>query len=331
MQAYTADRYGGPEVLALTEIAVPEPASGQVRLSVLAASVNPLDWHQLRGEPWLVRITGGLRRPKQPVIGTDVAGIVDAVGEGVDGLHVGDRVFGAGIGTFAPFALAAAKRLAVAPDGIEPPAAASLPIAGCTALQAIRRSDIGPGSNVLIVGASGGVGTLAVQLAVAAGASVVGVCSTRNVELVRSLGASEVVDHTTGELDALSGPFDAIIDNVGSLPFTRCKRLLVDGGRYVVVGGPDGGRLLGPLTHLARAKLTFTTGGRRAVPFLAAIEPDDLSELARQVATGSLRPVIEHTFGTHDVADAIRHVETKRTRGKVVIADTAMWPERRRH
>jgi NADPH:quinone reductase-like Zn-dependent oxidoreductase len=312
--------------LALTEIARPEPAAGEVRLRVIAASVNPLDWHQLRGEPWLVRITGGLRRPKQTVIGTDVAGIVDAVGDGVDQLHVGDRVFGAGVGTFGPWALALAKRLALVPDGVDPAAAASLPIAGCTALQAIRRAGIGAGSNVLIVGASGGVGTFAVQLANAAGASATGVCSTRNVELVRSLGASDVVDHTTGELDALTGPFDAIIDNVGSLPFKRCKQLLRDGGAYVVVGGPDGGRTLGPLTHLARAKLAFTTGGRRAVPFLATIETDDLSELARQVAAGSLRPVIERTFGTNQVPDAIRHVETKHTRGKVVLTDTPTWP-----
>ncbi len=326
MRALTANRYGGPEVLELSEVELPEPAAGQVRLRVVAASVNPLDWHQLRGEPWLVRITGGFRRPKQTVIGTDVAAVVDAVGDGVDRFQIGDRVFGTGIGTFAPWALALAKRLAIVPDGVEPPAAASLPIAGCTALQAIRRSGIGAGSKVLIVGASGGVGTFAVQLAVAAGAAVTGVCSTRNVELVHSLGASDVVDHTAGGLDALTGPFDAIIDNIGSLPFKRCKQLLTKGGAYVVVGGPDGGRLLGPLTHLIRAKLAFTIGGRKAMPFLAAIEPNDLSELARQVAAGSLVPVIERMFATTDLPDAIRHVETKHTRGKVVVSDVLVWP-----
>jgi NADPH:quinone reductase-like Zn-dependent oxidoreductase len=326
MQAFSAPRYGGPEVLVHAELAIPDPAPDQVRIRVLASSVNPLDWHELRGEPWLVRARGGVRRPRQTVVGSDVAGIVDEVGTEVSGIQVGQRVFGTAVGAFGPFALARPKRLAFVPDGVTPPIAASLPVAGCTALQALRKGGVESGSKVLVVGASGGVGTFAVQLAVAAGASVTGVCSTPNVELVRSLGASTVIDYTTGGLDALEGPFDAIVDNIGSMPFRRCRALLRHGGAYVVIGGPDGGSVLGPLTHLARAKLAFVFGGRRAVPFLASIESADLDDLARRVAAGTLVPVVERTFGSQEVPDAIRHVETRRTRGKVVISDVPDWP-----
>jgi NADPH:quinone reductase-like Zn-dependent oxidoreductase len=319
VRAWTTDRYGGPEVIRLTDVGSPEPAEGEVLVDVRAASVNPLDWHELRGEPWLVRLTGGLRRPKRAGCGTDLAGVVAAVGPGVTDLAVGDEVFGTGAGTFAEVAVARAIRLAPAPQHVDARGAASLPVAGLTALQALRAGGVADGTRVLVVGASGGVGSLAVQIATAWGAEVTGVCSGANVDLVRSLGAAHVVDYTTGGLDALTGPFDATLDSIGSLPFRRCRQLLRPGGTYVVVGGPDGGRLLGPLSHMIRARLAFAFGRRRARTMLASITRADLEELGRLVDDGSVRPVIDRIVPFADVPDAVRHVETRRARGKVVV------------
>ncbi|MCX6521363.1 MAG: NAD(P)-dependent alcohol dehydrogenase [Actinobacteria bacterium] len=319
MKAWRAMRYGGPEVLELVDAPRPTAAANEVVVEVIAASLNPLDWHQLRGEPWLVRITGGLRRPKTGAVGTDVAGVVVETGTGVTHLRVGDRVVGTATHSLAAFAAARADRVVPLPDGLDAVAAAGLPVAGVTALQALRLGNVGSSTRVLVIGASGGVGTFAVQLAAANGAVVTGVCSTANVVLVRELGATEVIDRTTNELDRLTGPFDAIVDCVGSLSFRRCKALLVRGGRYVVVGGPDGGRLLGPLTHLARAKLAFVLGGRSAHPMIATITADDLNELTAAFAADRLRVVVDRVVPLDDVPDAIRHLETKRARGKVLV------------
>lgn len=319
MKAWRAMRYGGAEVLELVDAPRPTPAADEVVVEVISASLNPLDWHQLRGEPWLVRITGGLRHPKTGVVGTDVAGVVVETGAGVTNLRVGDRVVGTTTHSLAAFAVARADRVVALPDGLDARTAAGLPVAGVTALQALRLGDVGSSTRVLVIGASGGVGTFAVQLAAANGAVVTGICSTANVELVRELGATEVIDRTTDGLDRLVGPFDAIVDCVGSLPFRRCKALLAPGGRYVVVGGPDGGRLLGPLTHFATAKLAFLLGGRSAHPMIAKITTDDLNELTTAVAAGRLRVVVDRVVTFDEAPDAIRYLETKRARGKVLV------------
>ena len=319
MQAYVTDRYGGPEVLHLGEIARPEPAPDQVLIRVRAASVNPLDWHELRGEPWLMRMGKGLRRPKDGRRGNDLAGVVVAAGDRVTDLTPGTEVIGTGVGSFAEYAVAPPTSVVAAPTTIGPGSAAALPIAGVTALQAVRAARIETGTRVLIIGASGGVGTYAVQIAAAHGGIVTGVCGTSNLDLVRSLGASEVLDYTTTKLDGLTDRFDACIDCIGNLPVKRCKRLLVKGGRYVAIGAPDGTKLLGPLTRLVHAKLAFSIGGRRGTVLFASIGRDGLSELVSMVDRGELRPVIDRVIPFAALADGIRHVETKRARGKVVV------------
>lgn len=322
MKAWSAARYGGPEVLELVERPRPEPGAGEVLVQVVGASLNPLDWHVVRGEPWLARLGAGFRRPKTGAVGTDLAGVVLAVGPGVAHLRPGDRVVGTAAHALAELAVARADRLTPIPDGVETLAAAGLPVAGVTALQALRLADAGQGARVLVVGASGGVGTFAVQLAAAQGAVVTAVCSTSNVDLVRGLGATEVIDRTNDQLDRLTGPFDAIVDCIGSLPLRRCKALLVRGGRYVVVGGPDGGRLVGPLTHLARAKISFLIGGRRARPMLAKVTSADLSELCSAVAAGTLRVVVDRVVPFESAPAGLEHLETRRARGKVLVAVT---------
>lgn len=319
MRAWSAERYGGPEVLELVDRPRPTAGAGEVVVEVIGASLNPLDWHVLRGEPYIARLGSGFRRPKTGGVGTDLTGVVVETGDGVTGLRIGDLVVGTAGHALAELAVTSAQRLAPLPDGVDVLAAAGLPVAGVTALQALRLAEVGSGSRVLVIGASGGVGVFAVQLATAAGASVTGVCSTGNVELVRDLGAVHVVDRTTDELDRLTGPFDAIVDCIGSLPLRRCKAMLARGGRYVVVGGPDGGKLVGPLTHLARAKLAFLFSGRRARPMLAKVTAAELSELVTAMAAGELRVVVDRIAPFTDVPDAIRYLETRRARGKVLI------------
>jgi NADPH:quinone reductase-like Zn-dependent oxidoreductase len=319
MQAFVSSVYGGPEVLQLDTVPIPRPRAGEVVVRVHATSLNPLDWHMLRGEPWLARLGNGFRRRKHPGIGADLAGEVVAVGDGVTDLQVGDRVFGTGQGSFAQYAVAKPGNVARIPDGVSDADAAALPVAGITALQAVEAAAMEPGSRVLVVGASGGVGTLAVQLARAAGAVVTGVCSTGNLELVRGLGASEVVDYTAGGLDELHDSFDAIIDSIGSISTRRCKQLLRPGGVLVVVGGPDRGRLLGPMTHLAKVKLAFVTGGRRARPFLAKLDRAALEELGAHLVAGRLRAVVDRTVPLIQLPEALAYLETRRARGKVVV------------
>lgn len=319
MRAFVSDAYGAPTTLRIEDIPVPEPADDQVLVRVEATSLNPLDWHSLRGEPWLVRLGNGVRRRRRRGLGADLAGEVVAVGTKVTDLAVGDRVVGGGTSTFAEFCTARASSLATFPDSVAATDAAALPIAGATALQAVDAAGVGPGDRLLVVGASGGVGTLAVQIAVARGAEVTGVCSGANVELVRSLGATTVVDYTTGDLDTLAGPFDAIVDTVGSIPNRRRKALLRPGGTLVVVGGPDGGRLLGPLTHLVRAKLSFLVGGRTAHPLMAKIDRATMAALVDLVASGAVRPVIDRAVPFEHLPAALDYLETRRARGKVVV------------
>ena len=237
MHALVRHRYGSTTELAVEQIDTPTPGADQVLVRVRAASVNPLDWHALTGTPYVMRLVEGFRRPKQVVLGRDVAGTVVAVGSNVVALAVGDEVFGGADGSFAEFTLGTERGLARRPDGVDVSAAAATPIAGLTALQALRdKGGLQAGQSVLVNGAAGGVGTFAVQVAVAMGARVTGVCSTSNVELVRALGADEVIDYTTTEIGERQ--FDVIIDSIGNHSLRQRRRMMAPNGRCVIVGGP---------------------------------------------------------------------------------------------
>lgn len=322
MRAYLREEYGGPEVLRLEEVEQPTPLADEVVLRVAATSMNPVDAYNTRGKPLIARAGKGWRRPKSSHTGTDVAGVIAAVGSDVDGFAVGDRVYGVATGAFAEYAVTTSDRISAAPATFDSASAAGLPVAGVTALQAIRLADVGASGRVLVIGASGGVGTLLVQLAVAHGAHVTAVCSTRNVELVRSLGADHVVDYTTGELDGLAGPFDAIFDAAAAPPFRRRRELLSQAGRYVIIGGITDNNLVGPLGLVVRAKLAFAMRGRRAHFFIASIQHDHLAELAALVDSGKVQPVVDRTMDFESLPDAMRHLETHRARGKVLVAVT---------
>jgi NADPH:quinone reductase-like Zn-dependent oxidoreductase len=321
MQAVVHRRYGSPDVVELAAVEVPVIGDDQVLVRVHAVSVNPLDWHGLTGTPYVMRLQGGLRRPKQPVLGVDVAGTVEAVGAGVTRFRPGDEVFGGANGSFAELALSRERSLEIKPAEISFEQAAAIPVAGVTALQALRdKGHVQPGQHVLVNGAAGGVGTFAVQIAKALGAHVTGVCSTANVELVRSLGADHVIDYTRDDFARAERRYDVMIDNAGSRSLRSCKNVLSPHGVYVVVGGPKKGRLLGPLTRLAAAKVVFLTGGRTAAPFLAQLGHDgDLGALVELITSGKVTPVVDQVHPLADAAEALRQIGSGHTRGKVVL------------
>lgn len=320
MTALVRRTYGAPEAISIEQVPVPAVEAEQVLVRVAAASVNPLDWHELTGTPWIARLQGGLRRPKQPVLGVDVAGTVHAVGSAVTHVSPGDMVFGAAAGSFAEYARAKGRSLVPIPPGVSALDASTVAIAGTTALQALRdKGRVQAGHKVLVIGASGGVGTYAVQLAAAMGATVTGVCSTPNVQLVRSLGAHHVIDYTTGE-GLTGGPYDVIIDSVGSHSLRARRAALAPGGRCVIVGGPKKGRVLGPLGPMVRAVASSLFSKRKFVPFMAAIKTADLEVLAGHLASGTVKPVVERTYQLSEGAEALRHVAGGHTRGKVVLA-----------
>ena len=314
------DRYGGPEELQVREVDCPEPGEGRVLVDVRAASVNPLDWHSLTGRPWIARSQSGLRLRPGHRLGTDVAGVVVALGPGVTTFAVGDAVFGAADGALGGLVLAKATSLAHKPEEITFEQAGSVAIAGVTALQALRdKGKVGPGSRVLVNGAAGGVGSFAVQLAKGMGATVTGVCGPANVQFVRDLGADAVVDYTKEAVTSGGGQYDVIIDNQGNHSARALKRVLVPGGVEVVVGGKKSGRVIGPLATLLRLKLAFLVGSRRAAPMMAKINADDLATLAQLMAAGSLRPAVTRTFPLADVATAFAEIGAGHARGKLVV------------
>lgn len=318
MHALVRHRYGSIEQLAVEQIDTPTPGADQVLVRVQSASVNPLDWHALTGTPYVMRLVEGLRRPKQAVLGRDVAGTVVAVGGNVTKLAVGDEVFGGADGSFAEFVLGSERGLVRRPGTVGVTAAAATPIAGLTALQALRdKGGLQPGQSVLVNGAAGGVGTFAVQLAVAMGAKVTGVCSTKNVELVRSLGAHEVIDYTAAEIGERE--FDIIIDSIGNHSLGQRRRMMAPTGRCVIVGGPKKGKVLGPITAMVRAVIGSKFRSQQFVPFMAATKAEDLEVLAGHLADGSLVPVITREYTLADVADAFRSIEGGHTRGKLVV------------
>lgn len=317
---WSAAGYGGPEAMVHGEHPVAQAADGRATVRVVAASVNPLDWHTLRGEPWLMRLSSGLRRPKQTALGSDLAGVVEAIGDGVDDLRPGNQVFGSGIGAWGDVANVRATSLAIKPDSLSHDEAAALPVAGVTALQALRdHATLSRGDQVLVIGAAGGVGTFAVQIAKAMGATVTAVCSTANVDLVRSLGADRVIDYTVTDPTAQDDRYDAIVDMVGAAPLRACKRMLQTGGRYVVVGGPAGSKLLGPVSRMVRAKLAFLGSRKVCAPMMAKLNRADLQELAAMTERGQLRAVIDRRLPMGQAPEAVTYLETGRARGKVVL------------
>lgn len=321
MRAVTRDRYGSPSELRLVDVDRPTAEEGRVLVRVVAASINPYDLHSLTGLPWMLRLSEGLRRPSRTGMGVDLAGVVEAVGPGVGFVQPGDEVFGFGRGALAEFATAAQQELVPKPAGVSFAEAAGVPIAGLTALQAVRdKAGVEPGQHVLVNGAAGGVGTYAVQIAKSLGAHVTAVCSTRNVELVRGLGADDVVDYTRDDFTSRADAFDAIIDNVGNRSVGDIRRALRSDGIYVVVGGPDGGRLLGPLPSIVLPTLRFAVGSQRARFFIAGQSRDDLLEFAKLMETGAVRTVVDSTFALEGAAEAFRHLAEGHARGKVIVA-----------
>lgn len=319
MKAIVYCDYGSPEVLKLEDIEKPTPGDDQVLVRVRAASVNPLDWHYMRGTPYVMRMEAGLRKPKVTRLGVDFAGTVEAVGKNVTEFKPGDEVFGGRTGAFAEYVVIAERRLARKPKSMTFEQAASVPIAALTALQALRdKGKVQPGQKVLINGASGGVGTFAVQIAKSLGAHVTGVSSTRNVELVRSIGADQVIDYTREDFTQGEQHYDVIVDMVGNHSLSAYRRVLKPKGIYVMVGGPKG-RWIAPMHRVAQMFVYSAFVDQELVFLLANINKEDLTILGELMEAGKVTPVIDRRYRLHEVPEAIRYLEEGHARGKVVI------------
>lgn len=317
MQAIVYRRYGSPDVLRLEDVPPPVPADNEVLIRVRAASVNPLDWHFLRGTPYGFRWVTGLRRPKVPRLGVDVAGWVEAVGKSVRVFQLGDEVFGMCRGAFAEFVCTA--NAVLKPKTVTFELAAATPVAAFTALQALRdKAQIQPGQKVLINGASGGVGTFAVQIAKVLGAEVTGVCSGRNVDLVRSTGADHVIDYTREDFTERPERYDALLDCAGSHSIAASRRVLHPTGTYVMVGGTPG-RWIAPMDRSIRMRALAPFLPQKMVGIFARWSSRDLTWIAGLLASGKVRPVIERSYSLAEVPAAIRYVEEGHARGKVLI------------
>src|SRR6266404_4937679 len=320
MKAIVYHKYGSPDVLRCEEIEKPTAADNEVLIRVRAASVNPLDWHLMRGEPYIVRAMSGLRKPKAARPGVDLAGQIEAVGRNVTQFQPGDDVFGGSSGAFSEYVCADENKLVLKPASLTFQQAATLPVAAISALQGLRdKGRIQPGQKVLINGAAGGVGTFAVQIAKSFGAHVTGVCSTRNVNMVRSIGADEVIDYTKLDFTVSNQRYDLILDCVGNHSFSACRRVLNSDGRFVMVGAPHDFSLIELMATPIKALLLSLFGSQKAVMFIAKSTQDDLTLLGELIATGKLKPVIDRSYNLSEAADAIRHVEEGHARGKVVI------------
>ncbi|MFJ3724789.1 NAD(P)-dependent alcohol dehydrogenase [Streptomyces sp. NPDC090045] len=322
MKAIVQDRYGSPDVLELREVERPVPGDHQVLVRVRAAAVNARDWHLMRGDPYLARLVLGLGAPKVKVRGTDFAGVVEAVGKDVTGLRPGDEVFGEAEGAFAEYVCAPAEAVAAMPAGLTYEQAAALPLAGNTALMGLR--DLGrvrPGQRVLVNGASGGVGTFAVQIAKAFGAEVTGVCGPRNVDLVRSLGADHVVDYSREDFTRRGPRHDLVLDLVGNRSLADCRRALTPAGTLVLSGGgvSDGGSLVGPMALLVKGQALSLFVGQRLLVLTATPRRENLEALRDLVEPGEVTPVIDRAYPLREVPEAIRYLEVEHARAKVVI------------
>jgi NADPH:quinone reductase-like Zn-dependent oxidoreductase len=319
MKAITSHTYGSPDLLTLVDIDTPMVADDSVLVRVRAASVNALDWHLMRGEPYIVRLTDGFRRPRQTVPGVDLAGQVEAVGRNVTAFRPGDDVFGARAGAFAEFVCGRERNFVPKPVGLTFEQAAAVPTAAITALQGLRdKGQVQAGQKVLINGAGGGVGTFAVQIARSFGADVTGVTSTASVDLVRSIGAHRVIDYTREDFTRSGQRYDLILDIGGNRSMSDCRRVLVPDGTLVVVGGPAG-RWFGPLARPLEALVLSRFVSQRMLPFLAHQSKEDLVVLKELIEAGKVSPVIDRCYPLVEAPEAIRYVEDGHARGKVVI------------
>jgi NADPH:quinone reductase-like Zn-dependent oxidoreductase len=319
MKAIVGERYGPPEVLELREVDRPRIEGDQVLVRVRASSVNPAEWYRVHG-PFFMRPAEGVRRPKRAALGTDVAGQVDAVGKEASEFRPGDEVFGSGLGAWAEYAVARESHLVRKPANVSFEEAAAVPIAALTALQALRdHARVQPGQKVLVNGASGGVGSYAVQLAKWFGADVTAVCSTRNVELVQSLGADRVVDYTREDFTQLGDRHDAVLDIAGSRSFRELRRVLAPNARVVAVGAPMSVRGLGPLKHIIGTRLTALGRSQKVINFVSKITKDDLEAMRELLETGRVKSVIDRRYELREVPEALRYLGTTHARGKVVI------------
>jgi NADPH:quinone reductase-like Zn-dependent oxidoreductase len=319
MKAIVCHQYGPPAVLKLEDIEKPTAGDDEVLIRVRAASVNPLDSHLMRGEPYIIRAMTGLRRPKATRTGVDLAGQVEAVGSNVTQFQPGDEVFGGGRGAFAEYVCAGENKLSLKPSYLTFEQAATLPVAAISALQGLRdKGRVQQGQKVLINGAAGGVGTFAVQIAKSFGAHVTGVCSTRNVELVRSIGADQVIDYTQEDFTQRQEGYDVMLDCVGNRPLSACRRVMSSKGNYVMVGAPAGG-WIGPLARSVKAVLLSRFVSQNLFMFLASPNKEDLVVLKELVEAKRVTPVIDRCYPLSEVPEAIRYLEEGHAQGKVVI------------
>jgi NADPH:quinone reductase-like Zn-dependent oxidoreductase len=322
--AYT--RYGPPDVIEVNDLTKPVPRDNEVLIKVCAASVNPLDWKTMTGGPYIVRVLLGLRKPKIKQLGVDVAGQVEAVGRNVTQFKPGDAVFGTCRGAFAEYACTCESArvmksaLVMKPDNVTFEEAACVPIAALTALQGLRnKGRIQPGQKVLINGAAGGVGTFAVQIAKSFSTDVTGVCSTRNVDMVRSIGADRVIDYTQEDFTRSGQHYDLLFDAVGNHSLSACRRVLNPKGILIMVGAPSDASLMSILARLIGALMLSCFVSQKLVVFLARSNTEDLTIVGELMATGKVTPVIDRRFGLSEVPEALRYLEEGHARGKVAI------------
>ncbi len=323
MKAIVYHEYGSPDVLELKDIDKPRVKDNEVLVRVHAASVNRLDWHLMRGSPYISRLQAGLRKPKDRVLGADVAGQVEAVGKHVTKFQPSDEVFGSvfghGFGAFAEYVSVSDDLLELKPANLSFEQAAAVPVAALTALQGLRdHGRIEPGQTVLIIGASGGVGTFAVQIAKTFGAEVTGVCSTRNVEMVRSIGADRVLDYTRGDFTKGGERYDLILDCYATHPLSAIRRVLNPEGIYVGIGGPVGSAI-SLLAGLVKQLVLSPFVSQKFVTFIAKASKEDLTTMRDLIRAGEVTPVIDRRYGLSEAPEAIRYLEEGHARGKVVM------------
>jgi NADPH:quinone reductase-like Zn-dependent oxidoreductase len=320
MKAITRSEYGPAEILSLNEVPTPEIEDTDVLIKVHASSVNPYDWHFVRGQPYVLRATAGFRRPKNHYMGIDAAGTIVAVGANVTRFQIGDSVFGLARGAFAEYAAADEKRLALKPDALTFALAATMPCAGITALLAVRdEGKVKPGMSVLVNGASGGVGSYAIQIAKSLGAEVTGVCSTRNMELVRNMGAADVIDYSSDDFARRPQRYDVVVDTIGNRSLIDLRRALKPRGTLIVAGGGHG-KWLQPMALLLKATVVSPFVRQRLSGVLAAVTTENLESLCALLTSGAVIPLVDRTYPLSETPAAVEYVEEGHARGKVIIS-----------
>jgi NADPH:quinone reductase-like Zn-dependent oxidoreductase len=318
MRAIVRDTYGGPDVLRLERVPRPVVGGDDVLVRVRAAGVDRGVWHMMTGLPYLGRLAFGVRKPKARILGLDLAGTVEAVGPDVTRFAVGDAVYGSGSGSYAEYAVASESKLAAKPQSLSFEQAAAVPVSAVTALLGLRAGKIGEGQKLLVTGASGGVGSYAVQLAKAYGAQVTGVCSTGKVGFVRTLGADRVIDYTREDF-AATGPYDLILDIAGNPSISRLRHALTPTGTAVITGGEGGGKLTGGLHRQLGALALSAFIGQRLTMFLGLVRAAELQDLTPLIEAGKIAPALDRTFALAEARDALRFLEGGHVSGKVVL------------